>query len=1037
MTIIAGLKQTQLLAEVLKSNGYNVVETVDSSDCVVLSARLRPDIIIIGKKIGFKATCQKIRKQQTKDAFLILAGDSKTEREGSEISQLLENCANQYLNIDSPFFISQIKAIARSIYLKKTEEEKFKVLSESTSSAIFIYKGEKFVYANPKTEELTGRSKEELLNMRFWDVVHPDFKELIRQRGLERQRGKRVPGRYEFKIVSKTGAERWINFTAGKITYNGEPAAIGTAFDITDIKVAEEKIIKSSRMYTFISQVNQLIVHEHDKNKLMQKLCDIAIEYGKFCMAWFGLVDKDKNSVIPAFYSGTENGYFSAIKQIDLNDASAGNGPTGQAIKSGKHYACNDIENDPNMKLWADEALKRGYRSSIALPVNVFGKIIGVYNLYSDIVGFFDEQEIDLLIEVSLDISYAFENMEIEEKRKDAERKLQESEEKFRKAFKATPDSVNINRLNGKYVDINDGFTRITGYTTEDVIGKTSVEIGIWADPADRKRLIELLNKDGSVHNLEAKFRCKDGTIKTGLMSAIIINLNNEPHILSITRDITERKKVEEEMRNLAIRWQSTFDAMTDSVSIIDLEGKINICNRSTYSMFGIDKDDIKTKKCYQMIHGAEKPFHNCPLERMKISRKHESMIFKRLDKWLRVDVDPIFNEKAELTGAVHVVSDITEQKEVEQHLIASEESLKEAQRIAHIGHWSHYLENRRVFWSDEIYNIFGVSKNEFKQTHDGFIKFVYPDDIEKVQRAFNDVLIDGKERTIKCRIVKGDSKEIRYVEINYKRFKDENGQIAGVKGTTQDITERERLIQEIKKKDELLLIQSRQAAMGEMISMIAHQWRQPLSVISMGANNILADIELDSVSIDELKRISNLFIEQTGHLSKTIDDFRNFFKPHKNIDNVFIEDVLESALKFTGKSLESNLIEVRKSCSSTSPVKTYSRELLQAIIAIIQNAKEALVEKEIKNRLIDIKAYEKDDRIYIKICDNAGGIEKDIINRIFEPYFSTKDKKTGTGLGLYMAKTIVERHLKGRIWAENKGDGACFTIELQCEKNR
>ena len=128
---------------------------------------------------------------------------------------------------------------------------------------------------------------------------------------------------------------------------------------------------------------------------------------------------------------------------------------------------------------------------------------------------------------------------------------------------------------------------------------------------------------------------------------------------------------------------------------------------------------------------------------------------------------------------------------------------------------------------------------------------------------------------------------------------------------------------------------------------------------------------------------------------------------------------------------MEYHSIDVRKNNHVTNPVKTYSRELLQVVIAIIQNAKDALVQSEIKHRYMQIDTYENADKVYIRICDNAGGIDKSIMNRIFEPYFSTKEKQTGTGLGLYIAKIIVEKHLDGRIWAENINNGACFFVEI------
>jgi signal transduction histidine kinase len=263
-----------------------------------------------------------------------------------------------------------------------------------------------------------------------------------------------------------------------------------------------------------------------------------------------------------------------------------------------------------------------------------------------------------------------------------------------------------------------------------------------------------------------------------------------------------------------------------------------------------------------------------------------------------------------------------------------------------------------------------------------------------------------------------------------------ENGEAVRMIGSHTDITKIKELEYEIKEKDKLMITQSRSAAMGEMISMIAHQWRQPLAVISMDANNIMADIELDMVDQESLKEISLEIIGQTNELSKTIDDFKEFFKPVKESEMVLIEEVMEKAFSVVGKSLENNNVSVVKNYNSAQSIDTYSRELMQVFINILNNAKEVLIEKISHNREILIELEDIDAKITIKICDNAGGIPNEIIDKIFEPYFSTKDAKTGTGLGLYMCKTIIEKHLGGTIVATNGNNGACFTIELPLKKS-
>ncbi len=252
---------------------------------------------------------------------------------------------------------------------------------------------------------------------------------------------------------------------------------------------------------------------------------------------------------------------------------------------------------------------------------------------------------------------------------------------------------------------------------------------------------------------------------------------------------------------------------------------------------------------------------------------------------------------------------------------------------------------------------------------------------------------------------------------------------------TKKNLFEHEKLYQENKRKEEIMLSQSRSAAMGDMISMIAHQWRQPIAIIAMWANNIEVDIDLDEVDNKNLKNYASNIVQQTNHLSNTIDDFKNFFKPNKEKDNVILKDVMEDCLGVISKSLENNNIMVEKNYNSDSELKIYSRELMQVYLNIIKNSKEALLENKIKDSKITIDIYENEDSIITEIKDNGSGIKESIIDKIFDPYFTTKSVTSGTGLGLYMSKMIVEKHLQGKISVKNTKSGACFTVLLQKDK--
>lgn len=239
-------------------------------------------------------------------------------------------------------------------------------------------------------------------------------------------------------------------------------------------------------------------------------------------------------------------------------------------------------------------------------------------------------------------------------------------------------------------------------------------------------------------------------------------------------------------------------------------------------------------------------------------------------------------------------------------------------------------------------------------------------------------------------------------------------------------------LKKKVRKQNQMLLSQSRQAAMGEMISMIAHQWRQPISTVSMLVSNILLEVELGD--LDEGNLVENLtkINEQLQYLSSTISDFKNFFKPNQSKTPAKLSEILNDTLKIIRTSIENNNINLIEDYKVDISFKTYKNQFVQVLLVIIKNAQDALLDNQIKNPEIIIKNGVIDEKtLYLSIEDNAGGIKLDNLDVVFEPYFSTKNEKNGTGLGLYMCKMIVERHLDGKIYVENSNLGAKFTIEI------
>ena len=265
--------------------------------------------------------------------------------------------------------------------------------------------------------------------------------------------------------------------------------------------------------------------------------------------------------------------------------------------------------------------------------------------------------------------------------------------------------------------------------------------------------------------------------------------------------------------------------------------------------------------------------------------------------------------------------------------------------------------------------------------------------------------------------------------KLEYQEFKEL------AKDINHMVLKRIEMQKEIEEKNKQLLEQTRLAQMGEILNMIAHQWRQPLMAISTTAliiNLKAENNELDSKSAVEL---TDKIIKYSKDLSDTIDNFRNFFKQNKQKSKTNWSVIVTSVLNIIKPSLDNENIKLIKELNCDDEFLSYGSEIKQALLNLIKNAKEALLNNDIKNPYIKIKSFRENNKCILEISDNAGGIPDEIMDKIFDPYFSTKTQKNGTGLGLYMTKIIIEEHCKGKLSVRNDKFGAVFRIEIKGEK--
>ncbi len=241
---------------------------------------------------------------------------------------------------------------------------------------------------------------------------------------------------------------------------------------------------------------------------------------------------------------------------------------------------------------------------------------------------------------------------------------------------------------------------------------------------------------------------------------------------------------------------------------------------------------------------------------------------------------------------------------------------------------------------------------------------------------------------------------------------------------------ERIRTLEDLREKDRMLLQQSRLAAMGEMINNIAHQWRQPLNLLGLNIQKLLLFYDLGEFDRDLLASGTEDAMALIKHMSQTIDDFRTFFMPDREKSEFNLLQAMQKSVALIHDGLKNDRIEVEMQIDATIKINGFQNEFCQVIMNILQNARDALNERRVPQGRIILASSAQQGKIVITIADNAGGIPVEIIDRIFEPYFSTKGLQ-GTGIGLYMSKQIIETKMEGILTARNNGEGAEFIIEI------
>jgi PAS domain S-box-containing protein len=425
----------------------------------------------------------------------------------------------------------------------------FRALIDQANDSIEVVDPEtaRFLDVNSTAARLHGYTREEYLKLTVFDL-NPNFTPPVWNAALAelRQKGSMI---LETQHKRKDGSIFSIEINVSYIRLQRD-YILAVHRDITERKRTEQQIRRLNRVYAVLSSVSELILRERNPQAIFEAACKIAVDTGRFRMAWIGTANEEQTVIKPVASAGVVDGYLDTIN-IDLKDDIRTKGPGATTLREGCHQLCNDIANDTVMRPWREEALKRGYRACGGFPLKISNRAIGIFVLYADEPNYFDSDETRLLDQLAGDIGFALESHQKEAERQRAEKDLRASEERFRLLIENSTDIITVVNRDGIIRFVSPTIKQYLGYEPRDLIGHSAFEL---VDPQDVDKTVGSLRaalEDPSVTaNAEYRFRHRDGSWHIMQSSGRSIpNQAADGFVVINSRDITESRNLSEQLR--------------------------------------------------------------------------------------------------------------------------------------------------------------------------------------------------------------------------------------------------------------------------------------------------------------------------------------------------------------------------------------------------------------------------------------------------------------------------------------------------------
>ena len=603
----------------------------------------------------------------------------------------------------------------------------------------------------------------------------------------------------ELDLRAKSGRIHHIVWSGEELVIHGERCVLATMLDITERKQAESALRRSERALKTISACGQALVHAATEAELLEQICHTIAELGGFRMTWVGFAENDvANTVRVAAVAGHEAGYLAEAK-ISWSEAEEwGRGPAGIAFRTGQTIICQDLQTDLDFAPWRVEAGRRGYASSISLPLRQAERTFGILMIYAAETNAFHPTEVALLTAMSEDLAYGLQALRTRLRHQQAEAALIAGEARFRAIFHINAVATAIVEPDSTISLVNDVYCQVTGYTRPEVIGQSWKQTVASEDVErlseyNRRRVLNL--QDAPAH-YEFRFRHKNGQVRHCQIAVALIPGSGQ--IIASMLDITERKQAKQQLRASEERYRRLFELESDALVLVDVNTHRFVdVNQSAQRLYGFSREEFLQMKAEDISSEPEKTRTTVGSGNIFVPlrwhRKKNGAIFP-------VEINTSRIEHLERQTELTAIRNITERQQALNRLQETTAQLLDAQRIASLGSYVFEAETGQWTCSAVLDDLFGLPEAGFIKDITGWLDLVHPEERAEMRQYMQEQVLRNQAAFDRhYRIVRPNDRQERWVHGLGKLVLDDHGRVVKMVGVIQDITERKQAEQQLK----------------------------------------------------------------------------------------------------------------------------------------------------------------------------------------------------------------------------------------------